>query len=111
MREECSARPNGDKCFDRLCYVVFPSVSLLFAQAINDPFYNNGSQYYVDLINATGAWKYTAGRGANCCVYSGLAVPQLYWPYFNGLRSMCTILDCRTPLFKLSGTIPGAHLP
>lgn len=28
---------------------------------INDPFYVNRTQYYVDLINATGAWMYTQG--------------------------------------------------
>ncbi len=28
---------------------------------INDPLYVNGTQYYADLINATGAWKYTTG--------------------------------------------------
>eukprot|EP00955_Chlamydomonas_euryale_P117119 366456-Chlamydomonas_euryale.AAC.2 len=27
----------------------------------NDPYYTNGSQYYVDLVNATGAWEYMAG--------------------------------------------------
>mmetsp|Transcript_32602 Transcript_32602/g.71993 ORF Transcript_32602/g.71993 Transcript_32602/m.71993 type:complete len:435 (-) Transcript_32602:1981-3285(-) len=27
----------------------------------NDPFYTNGSQYYIDRINATGAWSYTTG--------------------------------------------------
>ncbi|KAG1656865.1 hypothetical protein FOA52_008797 [Chlamydomonas sp. UWO 241] len=28
---------------------------------INDPYYINGSQYYIDLINATGAWSLMSG--------------------------------------------------
>ncbi|GAX83406.1 hypothetical protein CEUSTIGMA_g10831.t1 [Chlamydomonas eustigma] len=35
--------------------------SLMQSAQINDPFYVNGSQYYVDLVNASGAWKVTAG--------------------------------------------------
>ena len=36
-------------------------LSLAIAQAarINDPFYTNGTQYYVDQVNASGAWGYT----------------------------------------------------
>ena len=30
---------------------------------INDPYYVNGTQYYVDKVNATGAWNYTQGVG------------------------------------------------
>ena len=44
--------------------------SIPYLQAIplvTDPLYLNGSQYYIDLINATGAWKYTTG-GSNFCV-------------------------------------------
>eukprot|EP00798_Chlamydomonas_sp_ICE-L_P009849 gene9849-7736_t len=33
----------------------------LQAVAPNDPFYVNGSQYYIDNINSTGAWAYTTG--------------------------------------------------
>eukprot|EP00798_Chlamydomonas_sp_ICE-L_P012854 gene12854-3567_t len=39
-----------------------PTRQLQAARAdINDPFYVNGSQYWVDNINASGAWAYTAG--------------------------------------------------
>ena len=31
------------------------------ASSISDPFYLNRSQYYIDQINMTGAWKYTTG--------------------------------------------------
>ncbi|GAX83405.1 hypothetical protein CEUSTIGMA_g10830.t1 [Chlamydomonas eustigma] len=30
-------------------------------RVVNDPFYLNGSQYYIDLVNGTGAWEYTSG--------------------------------------------------
>ncbi|GAX83058.1 hypothetical protein CEUSTIGMA_g10484.t1 [Chlamydomonas eustigma] len=38
--------------------------NILQAAAINDPFYVNSSQYYVDLVNASGAWKVSAGTSS-----------------------------------------------
>eukprot|EP00798_Chlamydomonas_sp_ICE-L_P011580 gene11580-34280_t len=41
--------------------VEAPTRRKLNAVTINDPLYMAGNQYYIDKINATGAWKYTTG--------------------------------------------------
>eukprot|EP00798_Chlamydomonas_sp_ICE-L_P012853 gene12853-3566_t len=38
-----------------------PTRRRLNAVTVNDPLYTAGNQYYIDRINATGAWKYTTG--------------------------------------------------